>query len=88
MVAVNIQDVYKREYADPNGKRVVRCEIYCETMPETMPTDGTNIDGLDSNTVFAAGTKLYAVRDGKTAVVYEHGGAPLEWGIGEETAGE
>lgn len=40
--------------------RVVKGMIYADSMPATLPTDGTDIDGLSSKDTLAVGSILIA----------------------------
>ena len=48
-----------------DGKRYVRASIYGDSVPVTMPTNGTGIDGLNVDDVLTAGSIFYCVGNGK-----------------------
>lgn len=47
-----------------DGKRYVRASIYGDSVPVTMPTNGTGIDGLNADDVLTAGSIFYCVGNG------------------------
>jgi len=48
-----------------NGKRYVRCSIYGDTTPSTMPTTGAGIEGLNGDDIIYADSYFYAIDTGK-----------------------
>lgn len=42
-----------------NGKRYIKGTIYADTMPSTMPEDGTDIDGLSEDMILAVGCSVF-----------------------------
>lgn len=42
-----------------SGKKMMDCLILSDTVPDPLPTDGTNVDGMTKDEVFAPGSILY-----------------------------
>ena len=56
-----------------NGVQTVRALIIGTTMPETLPTSGANIDGLNPTDVFAPGSVIFCPDDQSKAVANANG---------------
>ena len=56
-----------------NGVRTVRALIIGTTMPNTLPTTGANIDGLNPTDVFAPGSVIFCPDDWTKAVTNANG---------------
>lgn len=56
-----------------NGVRTVRTLIIGKSMPQTLPTSGSGIDGLLSTDIFAPGSVLFCPDDGGKAMTNEDG---------------
>ncbi len=54
MVAVSVETVGKRA-----GKDMVQAVLVSDTTPSPLPTDGTNVVGMNENQVFAPMSLLY-----------------------------
>jgi len=52
----------------PDGRREVRVIIVSDTVPLPLPTNGSQVDGLSDDTVFAPFSLLYVVNDAATKV--------------------
>ncbi len=53
------------------SKRVMDCLILSDTVPDPLPTDGTNVDGMTKDEVFAPGSILYvggSIEEGSSRV--------------------
>ena len=51
-------------------KRMVDCLILADAVPDPLPIDGTNIEGMTADEVFAPGSILYVVGTGTNNAVY------------------
>lgn len=60
-----------------DGKRTVRVLLFADTLPATMPSDGTDIKGLNGNDVLAEGSFLYVVATGAVYILNSAG----EWTV-------
>lgn len=60
MKAVEVKTIGIRE---SDGKRIVDVLIVSDDTPSPLPTDGTNVDGLTSEHIFAPFSVLYVVGD-------------------------
>lgn len=56
-----------------NGVRTVRAVIIGTTMPNTLPTSGANIAGLNPTDVFAPGSVIFCPDDWSKAVANANG---------------
>lgn len=56
-----------------NGVQTVRAVIIGTTMPNTLPTNGANIDGLNPTDVFAPGSVIFCPDDWSKAVANANG---------------
>jgi len=56
-----------------NGVRTVRAVIIGTTMPNTLPTSGANIGGLNPTDVFAPGSVIFCPDDWSKAVANANG---------------
>lgn len=56
-----------------NDVRTVRAVIIGTTMPNTLPTSGANIDGLNPTDVFAPGSVIFCPDDWSKAVANANG---------------
>ena len=56
-----------------NGVRTVRAVIIGTTMPNTLPTSGANIDGLNPTDVFAPGSVIFCPDDLSKSVANANG---------------
>ena len=56
----------------PDGKQIVDTFILADSDPSTLPTDGTDVEGLTADDVFAPFSILYALPD-KVYVANESG---------------
>lgn len=54
-------DVIKIE----GDKKYIKGTIYADTMPGTLPMDGTNVEGLSSNMVFVVGMSFFTPSETK-----------------------
>lgn len=59
----------RRLYRNGNDGFVILCELYTTTEPNTLPVNGTGIDGIDARDTFAAGTSLVATTAKKAWLV-------------------
>lgn len=55
------------------GKRYVRVMIFSDSVPATMPTNGSGIDGLNGDDILCKGTKLYSLSNGKLYMLNSQG---------------
>lgn len=60
MKAVEVKTIGIRE---SDGKRIVEAFIVSDDTPSPLPIDGTNVDGLTSEHIFAPLSILYIVGD-------------------------
>lgn len=56
-----------------NGMRTVRADITADSKPSTMPTDGTDIDGLSANDTLDKGSTIYCIADGSLWMMQSDG---------------
>lgn len=47
-----------------DGYKYSIADIYADTTPSTMPTDGANIDGMSDDTRLAIGSTIYVIGTG------------------------
>lgn len=57
MIAVEVKTVGVRA----DGKKVVEATIISDTVPSPLPVDGTDVDGLPADCVFAPFSVIYIV---------------------------
>ena len=50
---------------EEGGYRYIKGTIYADTMPATMPEDGTDIEGLSSEIKFAVGMSFFTPSETK-----------------------
>lgn len=48
-----------------DGKRYVRATIFADSVPATMPTNGSGIEGLNADDILYADSVMYIVGSGK-----------------------
>ena len=63
MTAVSVVKMGERD-----GKDVVQAVILSNTTPQTLPTDGTNVKGMNANQVFAPFSFLYVTGEAENKV--------------------
>lgn len=56
-----------------DGKRYVRAQIYGDSVPGTMPTNGASITGLNADDILYAGSIFYSVANGKVFMLNSQG---------------
>jgi hypothetical protein len=59
MKAVSLEPVTVR----PNRQEVVRAILVSDDTPDTLPTTGAGIEGMNGNQIFAPFSLLYVVAD-------------------------
>lgn len=60
---------------EEGGYRYIKGTIYADTMPATMPEDGTGITGLSSDIKFAIGMSIFTPNE--TKVLFPNGWASV-----------
>ena len=56
-----------------SGNRYVRVMIFSDSVPATMPTTGSGIDGLNGDDILSEGCKFYSVSNGKLFILNSQG---------------
>ena len=56
-----------------DGKRYVRAQIFSDTAPNTMPTNGSGIEGLNGDDILEKGSTFYVVGNGKLYMLNSQG---------------